>query len=140
MKIYWWLQWTFWNWVKHICVYVWILKYEGSEKDFFFIILYELLTLFTYWNNPEFFVGMKKICWWEKKNTFIISLTKLHLDQDMPSLMRSLRHWIYFFFCFSVKEEQKLAQTNPHCGFQKAPGKKVAWKYNNPLTWLQKRK
>ncbi|XP_054432623.1 chondrolectin isoform X2 [Pteronotus mesoamericanus] len=40
----------------------------------------------------------------------------------------------------AVKEEQKLAQTSLHCGFQKARGKKVAWKYKNLLTWLQKRK
>ncbi|OWK00597.1 CHODL [Cervus elaphus hippelaphus] len=39
-----------------------------------------------------------------------------------------------------VKEEPKRAQTSPHCGFQKAPGKKAAWKSSNPLTWLQKRK
>lgn len=65
---------------------------------------------------------------------------KLHLDQDMPSVMRNLKHWICFFFCFSVKEEPKRAQTSLHYGFQKAPGKKAAWKSSNPLTWLQKRK
>uniref|UniRef100_A0A2K6MMD7 Chondrolectin n=3 Tax=Colobinae TaxID=9569 RepID=A0A2K6MMD7_RHIBE len=37
----------------------------------------------------------------------------------------------------AVKEEQKLVQTSPHCGFQRAPEKKVAWKYNNSLTWFQ---
>ncbi|KAB0355469.1 hypothetical protein FD755_021977 [Muntiacus reevesi] len=40
----------------------------------------------------------------------------------------------------AVKEEPKRAQTSPHCGFQKAPGKKAAWKSSNSLTWLQKRK
>ncbi|XP_066111019.1 chondrolectin isoform X1 [Saccopteryx bilineata] len=38
-----------------------------------------------------------------------------------------------------VKEEQKLAQTSPHCGFQKAREKKVAWKYKKLLSCLQKR-
>ncbi|KAK2089465.1 hypothetical protein P7K49_032131 [Saguinus oedipus] len=37
----------------------------------------------------------------------------------------------------ATKEEQKLVQTSPHCGFQRAPEKKVAWKYNNSLTWFQ---
>ncbi|XP_046956306.1 chondrolectin isoform X2 [Lynx rufus] len=40
----------------------------------------------------------------------------------------------------AVKEEQKLAQTSLPYGFQKAPEKKVAWKYKNPSTWLQHRK
>ncbi|XP_016883762.1 chondrolectin isoform X1 [Homo sapiens] len=37
----------------------------------------------------------------------------------------------------AVKEEQKLVQTSLHCGFQRVPEKKVAWKYNNSLTWFQ---
>uniref|UniRef100_A0A2K6S6Z6 Chondrolectin n=1 Tax=Saimiri boliviensis boliviensis TaxID=39432 RepID=A0A2K6S6Z6_SAIBB len=36
----------------------------------------------------------------------------------------------------AVKEEQKLVQTSPHCGFQRVAEKKVAWKYNS-LTWFQ---
>ncbi|XP_074392276.1 chondrolectin isoform X6 [Zonotrichia albicollis] len=34
----------------------------------------------------------------------------------------------------TVKEEQKPVQTNPHYGFQRHPGRTVAWRYNDLLT------
>ncbi|XP_027785056.2 chondrolectin isoform X2 [Marmota flaviventris] len=40
----------------------------------------------------------------------------------------------------AVKEEQKLALISLPCGFQRVPERKVAWKYNNILTCLQKTK
>nr|XP_032641912.1 chondrolectin isoform X2 [Chelonoidis abingdonii] len=34
----------------------------------------------------------------------------------------------------TVKEEQKPAQTSPHYGFQRTPGRTVPWRYNNLMT------
>lgn len=64
-------------------------KKGQTEINFiFFIISHDLFTIFTYWNNLEFFVEMLVR---EERPFYNKGLKYLHLDPNVPILIKSLR-------------------------------------------------